>query len=521
MQLKKIIISILSLALVSALSIAGTIAYLTYEDSDVNVMTLGNVKIKQHEYERIQNADGSYEMITSEKYGEGYKIKEFSQAKPLYPATGTIVGWGDNVYFDQIKGASGGQSVFDGLNNVQDKFVLVENTGKSDAYVRTIFAFEMGSTTAERFDEIIGISTGDFWSWNDVGIKSINGNNYYVYEAVYKGSASRHTNGVLPADEYTYNSLGQVYLASMATNEDCEDLDGNGNGTYDILVLSQAVQTAGFDDAKSALDTAFGTVVDNVVEWLKDEKIPIIVYFDVESDKDVVGLNDGSDVFVKDTVNMVTIDTNDVDGKGATVSLAGTGSDAYCYLAFAPGAGEDASVKNVNVTGSGFVEVGHYGAGGGTYTVEDLTIRNLAGTLSVIDAGHKVTAAFAHYGTATLKNCTITGTTSIAEGYKAYDLGAIHGTKTTIIGGEYGSMYLWSQAHVTIGAGAEIGEIDSCAITYKNYGKLTISSGAKVDTINLICLDAYKPALVIEEGAQVGQIIYKGVSYTQEQWMAR
>jgi hypothetical protein len=34
-------------------------------------------------------------------------------------------------------------------------------------------------------------------------------------------------------------------------------IDGNGNGTLDILVLSQAVQTAGFDNATAAFDAAF------------------------------------------------------------------------------------------------------------------------------------------------------------------------------------------------------------------------------------------------------------------------
>ena len=59
-KFKKVLLSILSLALVAILSIGGTIAYLTAEDSDVNVMTLGNVKIAQHEYERAENEDGTY-----------------------------------------------------------------------------------------------------------------------------------------------------------------------------------------------------------------------------------------------------------------------------------------------------------------------------------------------------------------------------------------------------------------------------------------------------------------------------
>ena len=49
---------------------------------------------------------------------------------------------------------------------------------------------------------------------------------------------------------------------SEATNEDCEAIDGNGNGKLDIIVLSQAVQAAGFENAQIALDTAFGDISD-------------------------------------------------------------------------------------------------------------------------------------------------------------------------------------------------------------------------------------------------------------------
>lgn len=62
-------------------------------------------------------------------------------------------------------------------------------------------------------------------------------------------------------------------MTSAATNEDCVKLDGNKNGKYDILVLSQAVQTAGFADAQTALDTAFGDATQaNVQAWFANVK---------------------------------------------------------------------------------------------------------------------------------------------------------------------------------------------------------------------------------------------------------
>ncbi len=273
-KLKKVLLMCTAYVLVAALAIGGTIAYLQDSDSDVNVMTLGNVKIEQHEYERAQNADGTYEMITSAKYGEGYKLQPFIQNKPLYPVTGEVTGWGKAVYFDQLDaGASGGQKVLNGINNVQDKFVLVENTGKTDAYIRTLIAYEIGSLTHAEWDALVMTSGFDSYTPKDIGIIEVKGNNYFVIEYVYAGNNTRHAGGILPAGEYTYNSLAQIYLASKATNEDCDALDGNDNGKYDILVFSQAVQAAGFENAKTALNAAFGETTPVNHPWTVPEVI--------------------------------------------------------------------------------------------------------------------------------------------------------------------------------------------------------------------------------------------------------
>ena len=53
--MKKIIAWLLVVALTAAISIGATLAYLTDTDEDVNVMTLGKVKIDQLEYERIDD----------------------------------------------------------------------------------------------------------------------------------------------------------------------------------------------------------------------------------------------------------------------------------------------------------------------------------------------------------------------------------------------------------------------------------------------------------------------------------
>lgn len=258
---KKALVLLLVMAITVSLSVGLTLAYLQDTDDDVNVMTLGNVKIRQHEYERALNDDGTFALVTSDS-GEGYKLKEFTQDKPLYPAVGTPNLLDETVvYFDQLSSgkAKGHQAPLTGLNNVQDKFVLVENIGKSSCYVRTIIAYEVGKLT-DAFSSLIVAIHNQSWSGTQMDIVEIEGNNYQIVEYVYQGSDSRHIGGIVPAGEYTFNSLAQIYLESKATNEDVLAIDGNGNGKYDILVLSQAMQTQGFADAQTALDTGFGDV---------------------------------------------------------------------------------------------------------------------------------------------------------------------------------------------------------------------------------------------------------------------
>ena len=277
--MRKSIALVLILMLLVGLSIDGTMAFQQEQNSDVNVMTDGNVSIVQHEYERVVNADGSYEMITSPKYGKGFKLREFTQGKSLYPVVGSATFTNDYVYFDQLDPdhAAGGQKLYGKLRNIQDKFILVQNTGDTDVYVRTIVAFELGSVAAKNWTSIIqdGRNT-ERWKWTNIGAVEIDGNWYYCAYAVYKGNgASRHNNGAVPPGDYTYHCLGQIYMKSATTNEDCKAIDGNNNGTYDILVLSQAVQADRSKTAATLLNGAFGTVnAANIQTWFEGMENP-------------------------------------------------------------------------------------------------------------------------------------------------------------------------------------------------------------------------------------------------------
>lgn len=325
---KKLLLTALSVALVAIIAVFGTIAYLQDTDSDVNVMTLGEVDIVQHEYQRELNADGTYKTDTVDSQNS-YVLEAFEQAKPLYPIVGDpslsgtgYAGWDETTVRMSQVDSYGGMQVFAG-KNAQDKFVTVENTGKSDAYVRTLVALEVGSGNSD----LIGTSYHKTWTKKSIDTIEIDGNKYYLIEYVYAGAKNangtflRHENGILPAGDTTYPSLSQVYLKSVATNEDMKALDGNNNGTFDILVLSQAVQTEGFTDAKTALDTAFGTPEEKAAEWFGGEEIDFPVVVDTAEELTAAIANGGNIILAEDVVvnKQITI----AKGKDVVLDLGG------------------------------------------------------------------------------------------------------------------------------------------------------------------------------------------------------
>ena len=295
------------------------------------------MQIEQHEYQRATNADGSFQTATIDNQ-TSYVLEAFKQGKALLPIVGDpslpgndpgYAGYDDTVVrMTQVK-SYGSMQVFAG-KNAQDKFVTVENTGKNDAYVRTLVAIENGTGDASLIGTAARCVPADKadtntapWVSYGIGNITVDGNNYTLFEYVYRGASdvSRHVNGILPAGDTTYPSLCQVYLKSAATNEDMEKLDGNGNGTLDILVLSQAVQTAGFADAATALDTAFGKSSEKAAEWFDGMSIPTAPFVSTADELAEALANGDSVSLAKD----IALDEAFAipAGKEATIDLAG------------------------------------------------------------------------------------------------------------------------------------------------------------------------------------------------------
>ena len=354
---KKALLMGLSFVLVAALAIGGTLAYLTSEDSDVNVMTLGKVSIKQNEQ---QLAD------------DGVTLEPFEQAKGIYPGTDV------------------------------SKIVTVENTGESDLYFRTLVAFEdLPNSETFGISFPIGEFSGYTWSWGaPAATIVIDGVTYQVYEARY--------NSVLKSGETSPASLTKVEFDATCTNEDMIAL----GDTYEILVLSQAVQAKGFENAQTALNEGFGSVAEKAAEWFGGIKVPTVVG---TADELVAALENGEDVVLTDDIKIDPANMSNaygktginvkngqtIDGNGNTLDIKGAGGTWDSGINTTGGL-----IKNITVTGSfRGIFINHNSTHSETVVLENVTID---GTVYTISCDQGMNQNFEAY------NSTFNGWTSYA-----------------------------------------------------------------------------------------------------------
>lgn len=333
--MKKTLLLLLSFALVAAVSVGGTLAYLSAADSDINVMNLGNVAIEQMEQQRVDDDTRQHQ------------LEPFAQGKPLLPShySGTSIPWAPE---DQwvIPGDQAWKVVAD-TDNVIDKFVTVKNNGSYGAYVRTIFAIEVGpNATNEAYMHIVtngtNITDGDTWEWawitDDAGntaVVTIGETDYYLYVATYTGE--------LAPGATTIPSLKQIYLDKTATNE---VVNAYGS-SYDILVFSQAVQTNmnGLTGG-AALDSAFGNITEQNHPWA--ERTPVAEATDSAELADAVTNGAETIVLSKGTYTLPA-------SKNNSFTLVGAGAGTVIDLSKATGqnlSGSNITFSNLTVKGT-------------------------------------------------------------------------------------------------------------------------------------------------------------------------
>ena len=153
------------------------------------------------------------------------------------------------------------------------------------------------------------------------GPVAIDGNNYYVW-------VFEHQAAVKPG-ETTVPCLLQVYLLNEATQEIAAKLDGNGNGTYDILSFTQAVQAGGFDTAREAFKASFDENTDTIKMPWTTVDIPAVVSTVEELQAAINAADEGENYIVlgADIVGNVTVVQKpnvkiDLDGNGYAIDGA-------------------------------------------------------------------------------------------------------------------------------------------------------------------------------------------------------
>ena len=418
-SLKKILAFVLSMVLVAGISISGTLAYLQDDDSDVNVMTTGSVHIKQHEYERAEGvAHDAGDMGAGNGVKEGALVP-FVQGQALYPAvpknnvstdysaeqnTEDLFFWGDYVY-----SGTAGNGLWDdnNLSNVMDKMVFVENTGKTDAYFRTIIAFECpegmtyGVQPYTQGNELMNNVNGASYDWEEVGYVTIDGVRYWVEVATYKN--------ILAAGNQSHPSLLQVVLTHNATNEDMELL----GDTYEILVASQAVQADGFADAETALNAGFGDITTTNHPWVDGVNIPVVVE---DADGLVEALESGKDVVLNDDVKIDPAGMSNaygttginvkngqtIDGNGNTLDIKSAGGTWDSGINTTGGL-----IKDLTVTGSfRGIFINHNSSHTEPVVLENVTIDGTTYTISCDQGAYQNFEAF---------DSTFNGWTSFAK----------------------------------------------------------------------------------------------------------
>lgn len=227
---KKIIAIAVVVAMFAIGAIGSTLAYFVDDEYNANVMTVGNVDIRQDEI--------------------------FDEDTVLQP--------GDEV----------------------TKQVTVTNKGQGDAYIRTLIAFEdtwdIGSNVQwfancycadETTCKAINQPDNGTDDWLQFKVTAPDGTwtvyTVGIYDYDYAGTL---TNSILPAGE-SVTSLTAIKLKE-GTENDFHDKAGD---TYEVLVLTQAVQTHNFATAEEAFEAEFdiGTITyeddDVVASWFAEQ----------------------------------------------------------------------------------------------------------------------------------------------------------------------------------------------------------------------------------------------------------
>lgn len=210
MKTKKILLSVLALALVAVVSVVGTLAYLQDKSGEVkNTFTVGNITIELHEHELKDD--------------------------------------GLTVDTDKVVEANDTYKLIPGRTAEKDPFVVVKK-GSEKCWVYVGVNKENNTITGLE-GEVAQITPNA--SWVEVGTYTDeDGKVYTVYAAPDPVNALEAENDV--------NVTGFISNVTINENLTAEQITAMGDDKPALNFLAFAVQSEGFDDAQAAWNATYG-----------------------------------------------------------------------------------------------------------------------------------------------------------------------------------------------------------------------------------------------------------------------
>lgn len=214
--MKKKILSICLVAVLAATAIVGgTLAYFTDTDENNNVFTVGNVDISLDEAAVSREGDI----------------------------------WTADAQADRVK-ANTYESIYPGV--VLPKDPTVHNDGSYDAYVRVKITVDFNKLAGMQADKkLFNDATADGDLTNILNIDAENWTyvNYVINFPDREVTYTYTYNTALAAGTDTTAVFTEVSIPAALTNEDVKDY---GLESFNLDIVAEAIQTAGFADAAAA-----------------------------------------------------------------------------------------------------------------------------------------------------------------------------------------------------------------------------------------------------------------------------
>ncbi|MBR6757706.1 MAG: hypothetical protein IKM35_04450, partial [Bacteroidaceae bacterium] len=331
------------------------------------------------------------------------------------------------------------------------------------------------------------------YGWNSFG-STLNGVNFYDSKLYGNGKYA------------IIRSYVDLYVENCYFNtKDADHTDVYNEG---VEVVNGATKTE--------KNCTYSEYVDNVVEnILVGGTVDIAEDMTVSANSNIHTQTITSDVTINGngkTIVSVAESVDDFQWEGGTIPAMST--------IFSSDNGSTVTVNDLTFSGTmSALMLGHYQ--NATYNNYNTVLNNVnVINTEVVSFSAGIAPAVCIYGTATLNNCNIYGTTlselDTDPMWPVYDVAAVNYSTTTLNNSKIGSFYFWNQAALIVNSGSVIEELILLGNmkNSNNNNYININAGAEVKVIDLSKVtDKNRVKINIEAGATVGKIVANGVEY--------